>query len=63
MKRTAREHHQYCTRMWKSGRKIAHATIGEAEFALRDLQKQEPGKNLNVFYCRHCGAWHVGGSR
>lgn len=54
---------QTCKRRWKSSRKRCYGTIEDAEAALKATKADCPGKEFNLFLCRSCGAWHIGGAR
>lgn len=54
---------QVCTRRWRSGHKRGYGTLAAAEEALRATKADTPGKEFNVFLCRHCGGWHIGGQQ
>lgn len=55
------KHPQMCSRKWKRSRKRCYGSIEEATAAMQRTREANPGREFQVFLCKFCGAWHIGG--
>jgi hypothetical protein len=43
--------------------KVPYHSIIEAINARDILEKKVPGKTFNIYICKHCGEYHLGGAQ